>query len=86
MRAAFIIVIALIAIPIALVAISSARAETPARPGAQRPASPAKVLPLKGASGANSCAAYGAGFVRVEGSCIKVGGSIDVGVAASSRR
>ncbi len=84
MRPALIIVTALVAI--APVAISPARAETPARPRVQPPASPSKVLPLKGASGANACAAYGAGFVRVEGSCVKVGGSIDVGVAASSRR
>jgi hypothetical protein len=44
-----------------------------------------KVLPLKGASSANSCAAYGPGFVKVEGSgtCVKVGGTISVEVGTS---
>lgn len=43
-----------------------------------------KVLPLKGTgtAGGNSCAAFGPGFVRVEGSgtCIKIGGGIGIGV------
>ena len=65
----------------------SAAAETPVRPKPQRTPQSDTVLPLKGAA-ANSCAAYGAGFVRVEGtgSCVKLGGSIDVGVGVSSRR
>ncbi len=71
---------------IGLIAIAPAFAETPPRPRADPPASTAKVLPLKRA--ASACAAYGAGFVRVEGTgtCVKLGGSVDVGVAASSRR
>jgi hypothetical protein len=71
-----------------LVTIGSAVAETPARPSPERSVPTDKVLPLKGAGGANPCAAYGAGFVRVEGSgtCVKVGGAMDVGVATSSRR
>ena len=48
-----------------------------------------KVLPLKGAARDNSCAEYGAGFVRVEGSgtCVKVGGymRIDAGAHAGAR-
>jgi hypothetical protein len=81
MRTAFVILIGLIA-------ISPACAETPARPAAEQPVPAVKVLPLKGASGTSACSAYGAGFAHVEGSgtCVKVGGSIDVGVAASSRR
>jgi len=41
------------------------------------------VLPLKGTTGANPCSAYGQGFIRVEstGTCVKVGGSIDVGTS-----
>ena len=71
-----------------LITIGPAVAETPARPLPERSTPSGKVLPLKGAGGANPCAAYGAGFVRVEGSstCVRLGGSIDVGVAASSRR
>jgi hypothetical protein len=45
----------------------------------------AKVLPVKPATSANSCAAYGAGFVKLEGSetCVKVGGAVSVGVGTS---
>ena len=41
-----------------------------------------KELPVKGATSANSCAAYGPGFVKVEGtnSCMKIGGALSVGV------
>ena len=57
--------------------------------GIQKPAPgtpPAKVLPVKPATSANSCAAYGAGFVKLEGSetCVKIGGAVSVGVGAST--
>jgi hypothetical protein len=51
-----------------------------------KPGKPAKTLPLRPAKAvANPCAEYGAGFVRVEGSstCIKIGGSLSVGVGGS---
>lgn len=69
-----------------LIAISPATAETPRRAPTEAPA--VKTLPLKGAAGANPCAAYGPGFVKIEGtgSCVKIGGALDVGVAASTRR
>ena len=72
---------------ISLIAMSAAAAETPKSPWAVRPPT-GKALPSKRTAGANACAAYGAGFVRIEGTatCIKVGGWIDVGVATSSRR
>jgi hypothetical protein len=40
-----------------------------------------KLLPLKGATRSNSCAEFGAGFVKVEGSdtCVKVGGYVSTG-------
>jgi Porin subfamily len=40
-----------------------------------------KLLPLKGATRNNSCAEFGAGFVKVEGSdtCVKVGGYVSTG-------
>ena len=48
------------------------------QPGQQprKPARPDTLRPLKG----NPCAAYGAGFVQVEGSstCVKIGGSVRV--------
>jgi hypothetical protein len=44
-----------------------------------------KQLPLKRATSANSCAAFGAGFVMVEGTntCVKVGGSVSIGAGAN---
>jgi hypothetical protein len=47
---------------------------------------PAPSVPLRPAkAAANPCAEYGAGFVRIEGSstCIKIGGSVSVGVGGS---
>jgi hypothetical protein len=43
------------------------------------------VLPLKGGRSANSCAEYGAGFVRIEGTntCMKIGGAIGIGAGVS---
>jgi hypothetical protein len=45
------------------------------------PASTDKSPPLKGKVSSSSCAAYGPGFVKVEGTntCVQVGGSISVG-------
>jgi Porin subfamily len=55
------------------------RAEQPTGGKLIIPSTPGKQLPLKGAS-ASSCAAYGAGFIKVEGtdSCVKIGGAIRV--------
>lgn len=57
---------------------ASAGAETLRLP----PAEPAgKTLPLKGTAGAtkaSACAAYGRGFTMVEGTCVKIGGSVRV--------
>jgi len=82
MRAPLIILTCIIA-----VSVTAAAAETPKRQRTERPLA-GKALPQKRTAGANACAAYGAGFVRIEGTatCIKVGGWIDVGVATSSRR
>jgi hypothetical protein len=46
---------------------------------------PAKPQPRQVKS--NPCAAFGPGFVQVEGTstCVKVGGSIDVGVGGGTR-
>jgi hypothetical protein len=45
------------------------------------PAATDKSAPLKGKTSSNSCAAYGPGFVKLEGTdtCVQVGGSIGVG-------
>ncbi|MBR0753833.1 hypothetical protein JQ604_16735 [Bradyrhizobium jicamae] len=43
-----------------------------------------KTLPLKGTARSNSCAEFGPGFVKVEGTgtCMKVGGGISVDAGA----
>ena len=45
------------------------------------PATTGKSAPLKGKATSNACAAYGAGFVKIEGTdtCVQVGGSLSVG-------
>jgi hypothetical protein len=51
-----------------------------------KPGKPAATIPLRAPkTAANSCAEYGAGFVKVEGTstCMKIGGSIGVGVGTS---
>ncbi|MBI5261688.1 MAG: hypothetical protein HY852_07710 [Bradyrhizobium sp.] len=46
---------------------------------------PVKRLAPKSAPAANSCAAFGPGFVKVDGSdtCVKIGGAIGIGVGAA---
>ena len=64
---------------------SAALAEQPRLQKSDKAAPSGKVLPLKGARSANSCAEYGAGFVKVEGTdtCMKVGGAVSVGAGVS---
>jgi len=42
-----------------------------------------KLLPLKGAARSNSCAEFGAGFVKAEGSdtCVRIGGYVSGGAS-----
>jgi hypothetical protein len=73
-------------VPVIIVAMLSASAAPAQQFRDGKPDKPAKSLPLRPAKAAvNSCAEYGAGFVRIEGSstCIKVGGSLSVGAGAS---
>jgi hypothetical protein len=66
-----------------LLSVSSASAQ---QSRDRKPDKPATSLPLRPAkAAANPCAEYGAGFIRIEGSstCIKIGGSLAVGVGAS---
>jgi hypothetical protein len=66
---------------------SGAFAEQPRAQKPEKAVPPGKVLPLKGAGSANSCAEYGPGFVKVEGSntCMKVGGAFSIGVGGGTR-
>jgi hypothetical protein len=47
----------------------------------------AKSLPVKEPKYDGSCAAYGAGFVKVAGTdtCVKVGGSVSIGTSVRGR-
>jgi len=64
---------------------SAAFAEQPRVPKPEQAGTPGKVLPLKGARSANSCAEYSVGFVKIEGSntCVKIGGAVSIGAGAS---
>jgi hypothetical protein len=59
--------------------VSFAAAEQPVIPKPDTSSNSSKLLPVKkSAGGVNSCAAYGAGFVKVEGSdtCVRIGGAV----------
>lgn len=75
----------LASLPAALLLAAAAAAE-PARPLNFDPPASSKPLPVKPPKYDPSCAAYGAGFVRLSDSntCVKIGGSISVGVGASA--
>ncbi len=73
MRSFLIIVAVLCATPVFAESTRPLKLDTPAT--ADKPA------PLKGKATSNSCAAYGPGFVKIEGTdtCVQIGGSISVG-------
>ncbi|MGH6740843.1 MAG: porin [Bradyrhizobium sp.] len=71
----------------ALLIATPASAESTRPPKFDRPAG-AQSLPVKQPKYDSSCAVYGAGFVKVDGTntCVKVGGSISVGAGTNVRR
>jgi hypothetical protein len=71
---------------IAVLSASPATAQSSVSPQPSRSASSGNLLPMKRTAPVNSCAAYGPGFVKVEGSdtCVQVGGSISIGVGGST--
>ena len=73
----------LVIVPITLLLASQAVAQQSPQLKFDQPAN-AKTLPVKQPKADNSCAAYGAGFVRLAdtGTCVKIGGSISVGAGA----
>ena len=81
MRKSLLVIVAL------MLSASAALAEQPRLQKPEPAPTSGKVLPLKGARSANSCAEYGAGFVKVEGTntCMKIGGAVSVGVGVSRR-
>ncbi len=66
---------------VAVFCASSALAESSRPLKLDTPAATNKTVPLKAKASSNACAAYGAGFIKVEGTdtCVQVGGSISVG-------
>jgi hypothetical protein len=73
----------LVIVPAALLLASPAAAQQSPQLRFDQPAD-TKALPVKPPKGDNSCAAYGADFVKLTdtNTCVKVGGSISVGAGA----
>jgi hypothetical protein len=73
----------LVIVPVVLLLAPQAAAQQSRRLNFDQPAN-AETLPVKPSKADNSCAAYGAGFVRLAdtGTCVKIGGSISVGAGA----
>jgi hypothetical protein len=70
-----------------LIALLLAATVTPAAAADDRRLATKPAPPPKQTTTSNPCAAYGPGFVQVEGdTCVKIGGALDVGVGGSSRR
>jgi len=78
----------LLAMAALMLSASGAPAEQPGHKKLERSTPPAKLLPVKPATSASSCAAYGAGFVKLEGTetCVRIGGAVSVGAGTSSGR
>jgi predicted secreted protein len=74
----------LLAIVVVTLPVSIAVAEPPGRQKPDPIPTRERLLPLKRDAG-NSCAAYGPGFVKIDGTttCVKVGGAIEIGAGAS---
>jgi hypothetical protein len=75
------VAIAVIAMLPASMAAELSRGQKP-----DKPTNSGRLLPLKGARNRNSCAAYGPGFVKLDGTgtCVKIGGAISIEAGSSS--
>jgi Porin subfamily len=76
----------LLAIVVAALPASVATAEQASNRKSDKSATSGKLLPVKGAGAGKSCAAFGPGFVKVDGTdtCVKIGGAFSIGVGSSS--
>jgi predicted secreted protein len=76
----------LLAIAVAMLPATFALAEPSNRPKPAKAAASGRSPPVKGVGAGNSCAAYGPGFVRIDGTetCMKIGGAVSIGVGGSS--
>ena len=75
----------LLAIVVAALPASAAAAEPSSVLKPDKPAASDRLLPMKGTSAGNSCAAFGPGFVKLAGSdtCVKIGGAVSVDIGGS---
>ncbi|MDH2381323.1 hypothetical protein [Bradyrhizobium sp. CER78] len=73
---------------IAVLLPATAFAQAGDRRNFQTPPDAGRTLPSKSATRSNSCASYGPGFVKVEGTdtCVKLGGAVSVGAGVSGGR
>jgi hypothetical protein len=76
--------LAIVAAALLPASIALAEQSNPRKP--DKPTASGRLLPLKGAAAGNSCAAFGPGFVRADGTetCVKIGGTVGIGVGGSS--
>jgi hypothetical protein len=76
----------LVATVIAMLPVSLAAAQSSGAPKPDKATPSSRLLPVKGAAAVNTCAAYGAGFVKVDGgdTCVKIGGAVSISGAAGS--
>jgi hypothetical protein len=76
----------LLAIVVAVLPASIALAEPSSSRKPDKPVLSGRLLPLKGAAGSNSCAAYGPRFARVNGTetCIQIGGAVSIRAGSAS--
>lgn len=75
-----------LAMLVAVLSPSAVLAASASRPKGDYTTPPDPLPPAKHAAG-NPCAAYGAGFVKIEGTdtCMRIGGSLQVGVSGAAR-
>jgi hypothetical protein len=76
-----------VAIIVAVLSVCSAATALASSQKPDKPLTSDRLLPLKPTRTGNSCAAYGSGFVKIDGTdtCVQVGGAIRIGVSSSSR-
>jgi hypothetical protein len=76
----------LLAIVVVAMPASIASTEASRSQKLDKPTTLGRAIPVKRTGSSNSCAAYGPGFVKVEGTetCVKIGGAVSIGVGSSS--
>ena len=75
----------LLAIMVAVLPLGKALAEPSGAQKGNKSGTSDRLLPVKRSGAANSCAAYGAGFVKLEGTdtCVKIGGAVSIGAGGA---